>query len=57
VSEQETRHEFLLPRGQAELQILLWPQVSESAESLACGFFAAAKAWAGVNQEAGDFPS
>jgi hypothetical protein len=35
----------------------LFPQVRESVASSACGFFAAARDWAGVNQEAGDFPS
>jgi hypothetical protein len=42
---------------QVELQILLWPQVSESVESLACGFLAASKPWAAVNREAGNFRS
>jgi hypothetical protein len=35
----------------------LFPQVHESVASSACGVFAAARDWAGVNQEAGDFPS
>jgi hypothetical protein len=57
VSEQETRQECFPPLGQEALQEVLWPQERESAVSSACGFIAAAKAWAAVNQEAGDLPS
>ena len=45
------------PRGRKAVQELLFTQVRESIASLACGFFAAAKDRAAVNQEAGDFPS
>jgi hypothetical protein len=47
----------LLVQSQKPVQESLWPQGRESAASLACGFFAAAKDRAAVNQEAGDFPS
>jgi hypothetical protein len=69
VSEQETRQETFLPQGQETfperfrpqaqkaIQEFFLPQGSEDAACLACGFFAAAKDWAAVNQEAGDFAS
>src|SRR5713226_1896423 len=48
---------MLPPQGQKVIQEFLLPQGRESVASLACGFFAAAKDRAAVNQEAGDFPS
>jgi hypothetical protein len=69
VSEQETRQEsFLLqdqetaqecfpPLGQKAVQEILLPQGGESIASSACGFFAASKIGAIVNQGAGDLAS
>ena len=54
---QETLQECLPPRGQKAIKEFFLPQGRESAASSACGFFAAAKDRAAVNQEAGDFPS
>jgi hypothetical protein len=68
VSEQETRQQTFLTQGQETspecfppprqkaIQEFLLPQGRESAASLACGFFAAAKDRAAVKQEAGRLP-
>jgi hypothetical protein len=57
VSEQESRQEFFLLRGQEAFQEIVLPQGLASVAKFGLRIFAAANPWAGVNQEAGNFPS